>query len=137
MRYLLDTNIVSELRKGDRADAGLRKWFSTVEADDLALSVLVVAEIRLGIQRLRRRDVEAADHLAAWLARLERAYAGKLLTIDTEVGKAWADLNAPRPLPVLDSLQAATARVYGLTFVTRKLQDLEGIAVPMLNPFTG
>lgn len=138
MRYLLDTNIVSELRKGERADSGLRDWFATVEAEDLALSVLVVAEIRLGILRLHRRDAEAAGHLSGWLARLERAYAGgRTLPIDREVAKAWAELNLPRPLPVIDSLQAATALVHGLTFVTRNVDDLDGVPAPILNPFAG
>lgn len=135
MKYLLDTNVVSELRKGERADPGVRKWIETVEGEDLALSVLVLGEIRLGILRLRRRDLEAADHLATWLARLERAYRGRTLPIDGAVTEAWAHLNAPRPLPVIDSLQAATARVHGLTFVTRNVEDLDGVEVPVLNPF--
>lgn len=136
MRFLLDTNVLSELRKGDRAGAGLREWFAGVDGADLALSVLVLGEIQLGILRLRGRDPEAAGHLSAWLARLERAYRGRTLPIDADVADAWADLNAPRPLPVIDSLQAATAVVHGLTFVTRNVEDLHGAEVPLLNPFT-
>ena len=136
MRFLLDTNVVSELRKGGRADVGARRWFETVSGDDLALSVLVLGEVRLGILRLRRRDAAAADHLAAWLPRLERAYGGRTLPVDAPVVEAWADLNLRRSLPVIDSLQAATARVHGLTFVTRNVADLEGVDVPLLNPFS-
>lgn len=135
MKYLLDTNVVSELRKGDRSDRGVRDWIESVEGQDLALSVLVLGKIRLGILRLRRRDPEAAGHLAAWLARLERAYRGRTLPIDGAVTEAWAHLNAARPLPVIDSLQVATARVHGLTFVTRNVEELDGVEVPLLNPF--
>lgn len=135
MRFLLDTNVVSELRKRERADPGVREWIASVAGEDLALSILALGEIRLGILRLRRRDPEAAGHLAAWLTRTELAYRGRTLAIDAAVTEAWADLNATRPLPVIDSLQAATARVHGLTLVTRKEQDLEGVDVPLLNPF--
>lgn len=136
MKFLLDTNVVSELRKGERADVGLREWFAELDGDDLALSVLVVGEIRLGIRRLRSRDPGAAGHLATWLVRLERTYRGRLLPIDTEVAKAWADLNASRPLPVIDSLQAATALLHGLILVTRNVEDLHGVDVPLFNPFS-
>lgn len=135
MRYLLDTSIVSELRRGDRANPGLREWFEAVEGEDLAISVLVLGEIRLGVLRLSRRDREAAGCLSAWLARLRAAYRSRTLEIDAEVVDAWARLNASQPLPVVDSLQAATAVTHGLTFVTRNVHDLEGIEAPLLNPF--
>lgn len=137
MKFLLDTNIVSELRKRDRADAGLRRWIEAVEGDDLALSVLGLGELRLGILRLRRRDPESAEHLAAWLVRLERSYRGRILPIDAGVTETWAHFNAIRSLPVIDSLMAATAAVHGLTLVTRNVDDLEGVEVPLLNPFEG
>lgn len=137
MRFLLDTNVVSELRKGRRADAGLRGWVDSVDGGDLALSVLVLAEVRLGILRLRRRDPEAAEHLAVWLVRLERSCRDRTLAIDVDVAAAWAHLNAGRSLPVIDSLMAATAQVHGLTLVTRNVADLEGLALPLLNPFSG
>jgi len=135
VKFLLDTNIVSELRKRSRTAPGPRRWLETVEGDDLALSVLVLGEIRLGILRLRRRDPEAAEHLATWLVRLERAYRGRILPIDGAVTETWAHLNAVRTLPVIDSLMAATAIVHGLTLVTRNVSDLDGVEVPLLNPF--
>lgn len=136
MRYLLDTNVVSELRKGRRADRGVREWFDGVTTDDLALSVLVLGEIRLGILRLRQRDPASADHLAAWLMRVERAYEGRMLAVDERVAETWAELNLTRSLPVIDSLLAATARLHGLTLVTRNVADLDGLAVSMLDPFS-
>lgn len=135
MKFLLDTNIVSELRKRERADPGLRRWVDGVEGAELALSVLVLGEIRLGILRLRRRDPESAEHLAAWLVRLERAYRGRILPVDASVTETWARFNAVRTLPVIDSLMASTAAVHGLTLVTRDVSDLEGVDVPLLDPF--
>lgn len=137
MRFLLDTNVVSELRKGERADPGVRRWLSSVEGEDLSLSVLVLGEIRLGILRLGRRDQLAAARLAEWLVRLEIAYRGRTLDIDGRVAETWAELNARRPLPVIDSLLAATAVVHGLTLVTRNVADLAGVEVPLLDPFRG
>jgi len=137
VRFLVDTNVLSELRKGDRSDAGVREWFGSVVDDDLALSVLAVGEIRLGILRLRRRDAAAAGHLDAWLTQLEAAHARRLLPVDRKVVRFWAEINAARPLPVVDSLQAATALAHGLTFVTRNVKDLGDVAVPLLNPFSG
>lgn len=137
MKFLLDTNIVSELRKRGRADAGVRRWIEEVEGDALALSVLVLGEIGLGILRLRRRDPDSAEHLAAWLVRLERAYRGRILPIDADVAEAWAHLNAIRTLPVIEGLMAATAIVHGLTLVTRNVADLDGVDVPLLDPFEG
>jgi toxin FitB len=136
VKFLLDTNVISELRKGDRADANLLRWFATVDSDDLALSVLVVGEIRLGILRLERRDSAAAAHLLAWLVRVERAYAGRVLPVDTNATEVWARLNAVRSLPVVDSLLVATALAHGLTLVTRNIDDLSGVEATLLNPFT-
>lgn len=135
MKFLLDTNIVSELRKRERADPGLRRWVDGVEGAELALSVLVLGEIRLGILRLRRRDPELAERLATWLVRLERAYRGRILPVDASVTETWARFNAVRTLPVIDSLMASTAAVHGLTLVTRDVSDLEGVDVPLLDPF--
>lgn len=137
MKFLLDTNVISELRKGERANSCLRQWFASVEAEELALSVLVLGEIRLGILRLRRRDPKSAEHLAAWLVRLERDYRERLLTVDADVAETWAHLNSVRSLPLIDGLLAATAKVHGLTLVTRNVADLDGVEVPLLDPFSG
>lgn len=135
MRYLIDTNVISELRKGRRADPAVQRWIAAVEGKELALSVLVLGEIRLGVVRRSRRDPRSAPHLDAWFARVERAYRGRTLPVDEEVAEVWAHLNEGRTLPVVDGLQAATAVVHGLTFVTRNTKDLQGVQVPLLNPF--
>lgn len=135
MRFLLDTNVVSELRKGARADPRVRDWLASVDGEDLGLSVLVLAEIRLGVLRLRRRDPDAAGHLFAWLTRLERSYEGRTLPVDGHVARIWSELNAERPQPVIDSLLAATALAHGLTLVTRNSADLAGVDIPLLDPF--
>lgn len=135
MRFLLDTNVVSELRKEARANRGVRSWFEQTTAEDLALSVLVLAEIRLGILRLRRRDPQAANHLASWLEQVSRHHEGRILPVDEIVARHWADLNAVRTLPVVDSLMAATALAHGLTLVTRNERDFAGVDVKLVNPF--
>lgn len=98
--------------------------------------MLVLAEIRLGILRLRSRDPDAAANLVGWLGRLRRAYQRRTFPVDDAVAEVWAHLNAPRPPPVIDSLQAATALVHGLILVTRNTADLADADVAMLNPFT-
>lgn len=136
MRYLLDTNVVSELRKGGRMDDGVRRWWDGVEASEPALSVVVVGEILLGINRLGRRDPAAARRLGAWLGSLESTYSERIIDVDGEVMSQWADLNAIRPLPGIDSLLGATAMAHGLVFITRDTSALDDTGVPMLNPFT-
>jgi toxin FitB len=135
--YLLDTNIVSELRKGPRADANLTSWLAQEADESLFLSVLVVGEIRKGIESTARRDkaTATATALEAWLHRLIDAYELRILPITRDVAQAWGRLNVPDPLPVIDSLLAATAQVHGLTFVTRNAKDIARTGVPTINPF--
>lgn len=135
MSYLLDTNVLSELRKGPRADRGLQAWLSTVEEDDLYLSVLVLGELRRGIERVRHRDVVGARSLDAWQRQLRRRHADRILPVGREVAEAWGRLGVPDPIPVVDGLLAATALVHGLTVVTRNDGDFRPTGVPLLNPF--
>ena len=137
MRYLLDTNVVSEMRKGTRADSGVRQWFAEVRSEDLALSVLALGEIRLGIHRIEKRDPQSALHLSIWLAALQENHEGRILPVDSKVSEAWALLNSVRSLATIDSLQVATALVHGLAFVTRNVGDVEGTGVEIVNPFNG
>ena len=134
MSYLLDTNILSEVRK-PRGNAGVKAWFSSLRGEDLFLSVLVIGEIRQGIERLKGRDPQSANVYRTWLEALKRDYADRILPVTTEVAETWGRLNTPDPLPVVDGLLAATARVHGMTLVTRNVGDLERTGVPLFNPF--
>jgi predicted nucleic acid-binding protein len=134
--FLLDTNVVSELRKGTRCNAGVAAWFADVADVDLGLSVLVVGEIRRGIEAVRRRDHGQATALDQWLARLIRDHAERILPVDREVAEEWGRLAAVRDGSVVDLLLAATARVHHLTLVTRNVRDVEWTGVPCVNPFS-
>jgi len=132
--YLLDTNIVSEARK-PTANLGVRTWLASVPDEELYLSVLVVGEIRQGIERLRRRDPAQVVVLETWLSTLIRDYADRILPVTAEVAEEWGRLNVPDPLPVIDGLMAATAKLRGWTLVTRNVADLARAGVRLLNPF--
>jgi toxin FitB len=135
LSYLLDTNVLSELRKGPRADPGVVRWLDSVDDSALFLSVLVLGEIRQGIERVRRRDKRSARALEQWLRSLVESYADRVLAVDATVAERWGELNVPDPLPVVDGLIAATARVHGLTVVTRNSDDFKRAGVEVLNPF--
>jgi toxin FitB len=132
--FLLDTNIVSEVRK-PRPDARVTAWLASVEGDDLFLSVLVVGEIGQGIERLRRRDPRRAAAYAAWLVELRTAYADRIVPVDLAAADEWGRLNSVTRLPVVDGLLAATAKVRGWTLVTRNTRDVAGTGVRLLDPF--
>jgi len=136
LSYLVDTNVLSELRKGPRCDPGVAAWFAAVASTEIYLSALTLGEIRKGIESLRRRDGRAAETLDAWLREIATAHAERILPVDRDVAEAWGRLNVPDPLPVLDSLLAATAQVQELTLVTRNLKHVERTGVACLNPFS-
>ena len=136
MSYLLDTNVISELRKGERADANVIAWFAGIAEEEIFLSVLTIGEIRRGIESVRRRDPDAAAVLDRWLARLSEAQGDRILSIDRAITEQWGRMNVPDPLPVVDGLLAATARVLSLTLVTRNVADVNGTGVELLDPFT-
>jgi predicted nucleic acid-binding protein len=133
VRFLLDTNIVSEVRKS-RPDPAVVRWFDAQDADSLYLSVLTLGEIRDGIERLRAKEAARAQALAMWLGDLAGIYADRLLPVDQSVAEEWGRLRAFRPLPVVDGLLAASARVHGLTLVSRNERDFKSLGVSVLNP---
>jgi predicted nucleic acid-binding protein len=135
MGYLIDTNVLSELQKRDRCHASVRSWYACVKPDELFLSVLVIGEIRQGIERLRGRDAVQAGHIEQRLTRIKIAMAGRILPISFEIAERWGYINSPGPLPVIDGLLAATALVHDLTLVTRNTKDVERSGVRLLNPF--
>lgn len=135
MTYLLDTNVISEVRKRDRCDANVAAWWTSVSSDDLYMSPLVLGEIRKGVGQLRSRDPNQAEALDRWLAEIATAFAERLVSIDQAVADEWGRMSALRPVPVIDGLVAATAKTNGLTLVTRNGSDVAGLGADVLNPF--
>lgn len=133
--FLLDTNVISELRKGQRADSSVTSWFAQVADEGIFLSVVTIGEIRRGVESVRRRDPDSAASLDRWLARLNESYGERILPVDRAVAEEWGRMNVPDPLPVIDGLLAATARVLGLTLVTRNVADVEATGADVLDPF--
>jgi len=133
--FLLDTNVISEIRKGSRCDRNVAAWYGSTEARDLYLSVLVTGEIRRGIERVRPRDPERASVFEQWLASIDIAFAGRILPVDRAVADEWGKFSALRTIPVPDALLAATASVHGMTLTTRNETDVAGLGIAVLNPF--
>lgn len=135
MNYLIDTNIISEIRKRDRCDARVAAWYASIDDEGIYLSVLVLGEIRRGIERVRRSDPAQARALENWLNELTKSFADRILPVDQPVADTWGRMDAERPLSTIDALLAATAKVNGMTLVTRNSSDVVGLGVPVLNPF--
>jgi predicted nucleic acid-binding protein len=133
--YLLDTNVVSEARKGQRINANVLVWLKSTDETDLFLSVLVIGEIRNGIERARATDPAKARVLEQWCIGLERQYGDRLLPVTSTIAEKWGRLSAVRPLPVVDGLLAATAIVHDLTLATRDAMAVADLGVRLLNPF--
>ena len=134
--FLLDTNIVSELRKKERCAPKVSAWAATVPRNQDFLSVLVVGELVRGAMWKRRNDPQVADALARWIARLTHLYAERILPITLEIAQEWGRLSALRPIPPEDGLLAATALVHRLTLVTRNVKNVNGLEVSLLNPWS-
>jgi predicted nucleic acid-binding protein len=135
MAFLLDTNVVSELRRS-APHRNVVAWRNAHARAEVFLSVLVVGEIRQGIERLRLRDPARADALDGWLNGLVRTYGQRILPITHDVAQAWGHLNgALAPRPVVDGLIAATALIHRLTVATRNVSDFEASGVAVVNPF--
>ena len=135
MTWLIDTNIISEVRKGARCHPAVAAWWSRVEDRDLFLSTLTIGEIRKGVETVRARDPEKARALETWLQAIVQAFGPRILGIDAAVAESWGRIAAIRSVPVVDALLAATASMHGLVLVTRNATDVAGLGVRILNPF--
>jgi toxin FitB len=138
MIYLLDTNVVSELRKAKtkKMDGRVGAWANTVTASAMYLSVVSILELEIGILLLERRDSIQGRLLRSWMTdRVLSAFEGRIMPIDLEVVRRCAALHVPNPRPDRDALIGATALVHGMTVVTRNVRDFEGMNVELLNPW--
>lgn len=135
VRYLLDTNVVSETRK-KRPDDKVLAFLNGTESSALYLGVLTLGELRRGVAQKGRSDPAMALSLASWVNGIEFSFADRILGIDAATARVWGELSAQRSRPVLDTLLAATAIAHKLTLVTRNTSDVHDIDVPLLNPFS-
>ncbi len=136
--YLVDTNVLSEIRKKAKSDFGVRQFFANVMRDDqvVYVSVVTVGELRRGVESIRHRgDERQAKHLENWLAEIVLHYQDHILEVDEDVAQLWGRLRVPNPENALDKLIAATALIHDLTVVTRNQKDFETTGVRVHNPF--
>ena len=138
--YLLDTNVVSELRKVrvGKADAHVADWADSIDASDLYLSVITIHELEIGVLLAERRDPSQGAVFRAWLnGHVLPAFTGRILAVDTAIAQRSAHLHVPDPRPVRDGLIAATALIHGMVVVTRNVADFAPTGVATLNPWAG
>ena len=135
MAFLLDTNVLSELRKKRRNEPKVQGWLGSVDSGDLFISVIVVGEIRRGIEKIRPTDPVFASQLELWLRRLQLDYQDRILSITEEIAEFWGTICPNDPLPEPDRLIAATALHHGMTLVTRNVQHVQRSGVRLLNPW--
>jgi predicted nucleic acid-binding protein len=135
MAFLLDTNVVSELRRRRRNEAKVQSWLSSVSSQDLFTSVIVIGEIRRGIEKIRPSDPAFASRLEVWLHRLRIDYQDRILSITEEIAELWGTICPNDPLPEPDGLIAATALHHGMTLVTRNVEHVRRSGVKFFNPW--
>lgn len=133
MSYLLDSNVVSEARRPGGHER-VRRWVDSAPDAELFVSVLVLGEVRKGVEKLRAGDPSQAEQIERWLAQLKARFGSRVLGVDAHVADAWGRISAIRPVSAPDALMAATAKVHGLTMVTRNARHFEGLGVAVLDP---
>lgn len=134
--YLVDTNVISEARKGAAANAGVRAFWRNTADSDLYIAVQTIGEIRCGLESiLARGDTSQAKRLQTWLDRVVTAYADRILAFDLECAQVWGKLMSPNLQHPVDKQIAAIALIHNFTVVTRNVEDFRGCGVQLLNPF--
>ncbi|MGC2258346.1 MAG: type II toxin-antitoxin system VapC family toxin [Candidatus Sulfotelmatobacter sp.] len=134
--YILDTNVISELRKAKKTHPNVKKWAERVPSASLYISVISVLELEIGILLIQRRDNQQGAILRAWMdLHVLPTFSGRILAIDTDVARRCATLHVPNPRSDRDALIAATALVHGLSVATRNVADFERTGVRVVNPW--
>lgn len=134
--YLVDTNVISEARKGQKANPGVQAFWRRVDAGDIYLSALTIGELRRGLENIRHRgDAVQTRLLETWLELVTSQYADRILAFDADCAQVWGKLMSPHPQHPIDKQIAAIALIHDLTVVTRNVDDFRGTGVRMENPF--
>ncbi|SMF94872.1 hypothetical protein SAMN02949497_2208 [Methylomagnum ishizawai] len=136
--FLIDTNVVSEIRKGRRANIGVQKFFDEAERNDALcfLSVVTIGELRRGVELVKHRgDIQQTIVLESWLESVREEYADRILDFTEEIAMTWGKLMVPHPENAIDKQIAATAFHRGLTVITRNIDDFASSGIPVINPF--
>jgi predicted nucleic acid-binding protein len=135
--FVLDTNVVSELRKPERGNARVVAWAAAISAGELYLSAMTVLELELGVLRMERKDRRQGEELREWMnGQVLAQFANRILPMDVAIARCGAALHVPDPMPERDAVIAATALVHGMTLVTRNVRDFQRTGVATLNPWT-
>jgi len=135
VNYLIDTNIISEVRKGSACNPRVAAWYGSIDDESIYLSALVLGEIRNGIEQARPKEPAKALALEKWLSTLSRSFAERILPVDRAVADEWGRMSAKRPVSTVDALLAATAKVHGITLATRNTTHVTDLGANVLNPF--
>ncbi|MEZ5923133.1 MAG: type II toxin-antitoxin system VapC family toxin [Hyphomicrobiaceae bacterium] len=136
--FLLDTNVVSELRKQTRISGPVKRWVEGATLSTLFLSSITISEVEIGAQRILQRDRRQGEWLVRWIeVGLLVAFAGRIIPVDVAVARKSASLHVPDPRSERDATIAATALVHGLTLVSRNVRDFSNMGVPVIDPFEG
>jgi toxin FitB len=135
VRYLLDTNVISEVSKGEQSHRNVNAWYEAAQPDSLCISVLAIGEIRAGVEKLRLRRAQRAAAFERQLLLIIDLFADRIIGVDWRIAEQWGRLNARQRRPAIDGLLAATALVHSLTMVTRNARDFANTGVEALNPF--
>ena len=136
MAYLVDTNVISEARKGKNTNPGVRNFWQTVDDMDIFIPVQTVGEIRCGVENIRHRgDLTQAAQLEAWLDLVVTQYADRILAFDTDCAQVWGKLMSPHSQHPVDKQIASIALIHDMTIVTRNVDDFQGTGARLRNPF--
>jgi toxin FitB len=136
VRFLVDTNVVSELKRGRKAATAVAKWFESLPPEQVFTSVVVLGEVRRGIELIARRDRPQAEILDRWYVGMRRRLGTRVLAVDEPIMMMWSRISAPDPLPAYDGLLAATALVHDMTVATRNTSDFRRVGAKVVDPWT-